>query len=132
MVQDLKQLCNLAAARNDTCNAALRGLVERRKEILEEEKLERQRELELELATRAREAEEKESLRRAADEDEDDVSLRKAGKNKKRKTSSSTKEDRPLNHGAHGLARQDGLNLPLKGTVHLFRIESALSVDLEA
>lgn len=116
MVKDLKQLCDLAAARNETCNAGIRVLAERRKEIIEEE-----RDREREQATRARELEEREALKKKAEEEEE-VRGRKGGKNKKQKKEpSSAREERPLNHGAHGLARQDGLDLPLKGTLWAFR-----------
>ena len=115
MVKDLKQLCDLAAARNETCNAGMRALAEKRKDVLEEE-----REREREQASRAREAEERESSKREAqdedgEEEEENLRGRKGGKIKKKKETISAKEDRPLNHGAHGLARQDGLDLPLKG-----------------
>lgn len=116
MVKDLKQLCDLAATRNETCNAGMRALAEKRKDVLEEER-EREHEREREQASRAREAEERESLKRAIEEDDEDARGRKGGKVKKRKASSSIREERPLNHGAHGLARQDGLDLPLKGMI---------------
>lgn len=111
MVKDLKQLCELAATRNEACNAGMRSLAERRKGVLEEE-----REREREQVARAREAEEKEFLKKEAEEEEE-VRGRKGSKQKKKKEPSSVREERPLNHGAHGLARQDGLNLPLKGTL---------------
>ena len=109
MAKDLKQLSELAAARNETCNAGMRALSEKRKDALDEE---RQRE------QRAREAEERESLhimKREVEEEEDEIRGRKGGKLKKKKERSSVREERPLAHGAHGLARQDGLDLPLKG-----------------
>ena len=116
MVQDLKQLCSLASARSETCNAGMRALSQRRKEVAEEE---REREREREQAARMREIEERESLKREAEEDED-IRGRKGGKNKKQKKEpSSVREERPLNHGAHGLARQDGLDLPLQGTLRV-------------
>lgn len=111
MVKDLKQLCELASARNETCNLGMRALVEKRKQALDDE-----RDREREQAARAREAEEREILKRET-VDEDDVRGRKAGKPKKHKQEpTSVREERPLAHGAHGLARQDGLDLPLKGT----------------
>ena len=112
MVQDLKQLCDLASARNETCNTGMRALVDRRKEVLEEE---RERERERERAARAREAEELENLKKEAEEEEEEIRGRKSSKTKKKKEAPHVKEERPLNHGAHGLARQDGLDLPLKG-----------------
>ena len=111
MAKDLKQLSQLASARSDTCNAGMRALSEKRKEALDEE---RQREQE----ARAREAEEIEiskTLKKEAEEEDDEIRGRKGAKVKKRKERSSVREERPLAHGAHGLARQDGLDLPLKG-----------------
>ena len=112
MAKDLKQLSELASARSDTCNAGMRALSEKRKEALEEE---RQREQE----ARVREAEERETLKvlkQEPEEEDDDIRGRKGGKLKKKKERSIAREERPLAHGAHGLARQDGLDLPLKGT----------------
>ena len=112
MAKDLKQLSELASARSDTCNAGMRALSEKRKEALDDE---RQREQE----AHAREAEERETLRmlkKEAEEEDDEIRGRKGGKVKKKKERSSVREERPLAHGAHGLARQDGLDLPLKGT----------------
>ena len=115
MAKDLKHLGDLASARSDTCNAGMRALAERRKGAIIEEERERERERrEREQATRARESEERRILKREADE-EDDIRERKGSKNKKRKERSAVREERPLNHGAHGLARQDGLDLPLEG-----------------
>lgn len=119
MVKDLRQLCDLAAARNETCNAGMRALAEKRKDSLEEE---REREREREQASHAREAQERESLKREAEEEEEDISARKGSKVKKRKMSSSAREERPPNKGAHGLARQDGLELPLKSRLEFPRL----------
>lgn len=112
MAKDLKQLSELASARSDTCNAGMRALSEKRREALDEE---RQKERE----ARTREAEERETLKtlkKEADEEEDEIRGRKGGKVKKKKERSNVREERPLAHGAHGLARQDGLDLPLNGT----------------
>lgn len=116
MAKDLKQLSELASARSDTCNAGMRALSEKRKEALDEE---RQKEQE----ARAREAEEIETLntlKKEAEEEDDEIRGRKGAKVKKKKEQSSIRDERPLAHGAHGLARQDGLDLPLKG-VFMFR-----------
>ena len=84
--------------------------------------VEEEREREREQAARLREIEERETLKREAEEDEE-ARGRKGGKNKKqKKESSSIREERPLNHGAHGLARQDGLDLPLQGKSQKFPI----------
>lgn len=111
MAKDLKQLCELATARSDACNTGMRILADRRKDALAEE---REREREQEQARHVREAEEREALKRDA-EDEDEIRGRKGGKLKKKKERSGVREERPPNHGAHGLARQDGLDLPLEG-----------------
>ena len=116
MAKDLKQLCDLASTRNETCNAGMRALAEKRKDVLEEEREREQREQ----ASRAREAEERETLKRKSDDEDEDGRGRKGSKVKKRKESSAVREERPPNHGAHGLARQDGLDLPLKGTLKCF------------
>ena len=110
IAKDLKQLAELAAARADACNQAMRACAERRKEALAEESA-RERERE---QARIREAEEKEALKKEA-EDDDDIRDRKPGKQKKRKDRSTVREERPPNYAAHGLARQDGLDLPLEG-----------------
>lgn len=111
MAKDLKQLSELATARSDACNTGMRILSERRKDVLAEE---RERERAQEQAVRVREAEEREIIKREA-EDEDRIRERKGGKLKKKKERSSVREERPPSHGAHGLARQDGLDLPLEG-----------------
>lgn len=106
MANDLNTLSKLADIRGQACDGAMRDLAKRRKDRLEED---RERE------QVKREVEEKESLKRAA-EDEDDARGRKGGKPKKlKKECNGIKEERPLTHGAHGLARQDGLDLSRKG-----------------
>ena len=102
LVNDLKTLSELAETRGQACDSGMRELSSRRKERVEEE---RERE------QASREAEEKESLKRAAEDDDD----RKGEKVKRRKERSSVREDRPLAHGAHGLARQDGLDASPRG-----------------
>lgn len=107
MANDLNVLSQLADTRGQACDGAMRELSKRRKEKREEERAREQAN---------REAEEKESLKRAA-EDEDEARGRKGAKLKKRKERSNVREERPLTHGAHGLARQDGSDLPAKGTL---------------
>lgn len=48
-------------------------------------------------------------------ETEEDDEIHRGGKLKKRKERASTKEDRPLNHGAHEVARQDGAETKIEG-----------------
>ena len=108
MAKDLYMLSQLADTRGQASDTALMELSQRREERIEAEQVR-------ERANREA-AEEKESLKRAA-EDDDEARGLKGGKVKKRKDRSSAREERPLNHGAHGLARQDGLDLPVIGTV---------------
>ncbi|CAO1605660.1 Transcriptional regulator [Xanthoria calcicola] len=106
MVDNLKMLGQLATERAAACDAGMRELVNRRKQRFEEE-----RQLELE----NRHKEEKASLKRAAEEEE--ARGRKTPKPKKvKKERSSVREERPLAVGAHGLARQDGLDYLPQGT----------------
>ncbi|KAL9103602.1 MAG: hypothetical protein Q9163_001366 [Psora crenata] len=104
---DLKTLAALANTRSDANTKGMRELSERRKQVFE-----REREREREQTARDRAEEERKSLKREAD-DEEEERERRIGKLKKKKERSTAREERPLNHGAHGLARQDGLNLPL-------------------
>ena len=104
MINNLETLKALARARADLCNDAFRKLSERRKEVIEEQHIK---------AQEAREAEERESLKRAAEDDES-TQAKKGGKLKKRKERPTSK-DRPLAVGAHGVARQDGVEGPLSG-----------------
>ena len=106
LANDLTTLSSWAVVRGQHCDVGMRELSERRKE---REREERERE------QANREAEEKESLKRAAEDDEESRA-RKGGKLKKRKERSSVREERPLAHGAHGVARQDGVGVTSKGT----------------
>ena len=126
MAKDLKHLSDLASARGDACNQGMRVLSEKRKSLLLEE--EREKELEREQALRARESEERRTLKREAEDDED-LKERKSGKQKKQRKERSAVRDpeRPPNHGAHGLARQDGLDLPLEGELRTFRLSATVN-----
>lgn len=68
-------------------------------------------------------AEEKVPFKRFTDDDSDAKASR-TPKPKKQKKGSDSKEERPLTHGAHGLARQDGVELPSRGR-YLVGIEDA-------
>lgn len=94
--EHLKTLSQLADARGDVCNAGMRELSQRRKEVLEDQ----QEQME-------RDAEERIKMKREAEDDEDGSRALKGGKLKKRKERAS-KEDRPLAVGAHEITRQDG------------------------
>ena len=96
LANDLRTLSDLAATRETACEGAVRNIVLRRKMKLEEE---------MELSSR--EVEEKAGLKRSAEDDDAEKSA-KAGKLKKRKEQAKPREERPLTHGAHGVARQDG------------------------
>lgn len=110
MAMDLNTLSVVADTRSEISDTAAEELSKRRGEEIEEEQAR-------ERASREA-AEEKESLKRAA-EDDDEARGAKGVKMKKRKERSSAREERPLTHGAHGLARQDGLDLPVKGTASI-------------
>ena len=110
MADNLKTLSLRAETRGQACDGAMRELVSRQKEM----KLEEERSKEKAMREKAaQEAAEKESLKRAAEEEEGAKS-KKALKLKKKKEQ-SIGEERPLTHGAHGVARQDGSSLPSKG-----------------
>lgn len=127
MANDLKALSVFADTRCGTCDGAMRELSKRRKERVEDDK---------EREQVKRDAEERDSLKRAA-EDEEDSKGKKGGKLKKiKKEGTIVKEERPWTHGAHGLARQDGLDFPIKGMdsdlvqfsrYHLVEIQGCIS-----
>lgn len=130
MAKDLKHLSDLASSRGDACNQGMRVLNEKRKGILEEE---REKELEREQVLRARESEERRTLKREAEDDED-LKERKSGKQKKQRKERSAVRDpeRPPNHGAHGLARQDGLDLPLEGELRTLLMYATVNMACSA
>lgn len=97
----LKTLSQVADTRGDTCNAAIRELSQRKKDVVEDP-----REQEMERDTEDR------KMKREADDEDDASRALKGGKLKKRKERSS-KEDRPLAVGAHEATRQDGGELGL-------------------
>jgi transcriptional adapter 3 len=101
---DLTALSQLAAARESACDGGMRDLSSRRKQRIEKER---------EMEQESREAKEKAHLKRAA-EDDDSERASKA-KQKKRREQIKLKEERPLTHGAHGVARQDGVD-PSQGS----------------
>ena len=109
---DLKTLAALANTRSDVNTKGMRSLSERRKQILEQE-----REREREQVARNRADEERKSLKREVEEEEEEEEERERrdGRVKKKKERSTGRGERPPKHGAHGLARQDGLDLPLEG-----------------
>ncbi|OJD26956.1 hypothetical protein ACJ73_01658 [Blastomyces percursus] len=102
LVEHLKTLSQLAEARGEACNAGIREISQKRKEALEEL---RERE------QFSRDADERLRMKREADDDEDAGRSSKGGKLKRRKDRGIVKEERPLSHGAHAVAKQDGTDL---------------------
>ncbi len=107
LVEHLKVLSDMADNRGEVCNAGMREMSQKRKEVEDQE-------LEREVQNRSK-------LKRETEEEDD---IHKGGKLKKRKERASAKEERPLNHGAHELARQDGAETKVEGGK---RSNSALS-----
>ncbi|KAJ5788617.1 Histone acetyltransferases subunit 3 [Penicillium paradoxum] len=98
LVEHLKSLSDMADNRGEVCNAGMREMSQKRKEVEDQE-------LDREVQNRAK-------LKRETEEDDD---IHKGGKLKKRKERASAKEERPLNHGAHEVARQDGAETKVEG-----------------
>lgn len=89
IIDSLNQLLDVAEARGQVCDRGMRLLSLQRKEQVETER-------------REQEHRDKEAADKAAERS------RQASKMKKKKDASKTREDRPLTHGAHVLAPQDG------------------------
>ncbi|MCJ1309777.1 Transcriptional regulator [Agyrium rufum] len=102
IVNDLETLAAAATKRGEVCDLGMRELADRRKERLDEDRVEEQQ---------RHDEEEREAMRskRAAEEDAE-AKERIQPRIKKRKERSAVREERPLTHGAHGLARQDGMS----------------------
>ncbi|KAL3423517.1 Chromatin-remodeling complexes subunit NGG1 [Phlyctema vagabunda] len=97
LMERLQRLVEVVGARGDTCDKGMRMLSGLRKERLAD------------LETDRRDDERKDRIKRDAEEEERG---RKANKIKKKsKDASRPREERPLTHGAHGLAPQDGSNI---------------------
>lgn len=97
-MEQLKTLSQLAEERGDACNAGIRELSQRRKEVAEDH-----------------DSGERMKLKREAEDDEEASRAHKGGKWKKRRERGSMKEERPLSHGSHELARQDGAETKVEG-----------------
>ena len=102
LMDHLKSLSQLAESRGDACNAGMRELSQKRKEIVED-----QEQFDLDVSERLK-------VKREADNDEESGRASKGGKVKKRKER-DTKEDRPLALGAHDMTRQDGAETKVEG-----------------
>ncbi|KAL8848937.1 MAG: hypothetical protein Q9221_006031 [Calogaya cf. arnoldii] len=119
MVDNLKMLGESAKDRALTCEHALRELVNRRAQRVEEEQ-------QLELENRHKE--DKANQKRAAEEEE--ARGRNTLKVKKvKKERSTVREERPLAVGAHGLARQDGVGFPPQVVISLYICPDCCSKD---
>ncbi|KAL4785352.1 histone acetyltransferases subunit 3-domain-containing protein [Aspergillus varians] len=102
LIEHLKTLSQSAEARGDACNAGIRELSQKRKEVADE--------------ADSYEGGDRIKMKREADDDEEDSKPSKSGKFRKRKErGSSSKEERPLTHGAHALGRQDGGETKVEG-----------------
>lgn len=89
IIDSINRLLDVAEARGKVCDRGMRLLSAQRKDQVETERREQER-----------------VDREAADEAAERG--RQASKMRKKKDSSKVKEDRPLTHGAHVLAPQDG------------------------
>ncbi|KAJ6119328.1 hypothetical protein N7523_003608 [Penicillium sp. IBT 18751x] len=98
LVDHLKSLSEMADIRGDTCNAGMREMSQKRKNVTEDPEL-------------SREVGERAKLKRETEEDDEQI---QKGKTKKRKERAA-KEERPLSHGAHDVARQDGAETKVEG-----------------
>ena len=115
MAKDLTNIDHQADLKGEIFDTTLREISRLQRDRMDEER-ERER--------MKRDAEEKDNLKRVV-EDEEDARVKKAAKPKKlKKERSDLKEERPLTHGAHGLARQDGLDMSAKG-MHTVQIQEA-------
>lgn len=106
LVEHLKSLSQAAEARGDACNAGMRELAQRRKEVHDDRRSQEQGE---------RISEERVKMKREVEDDDEDSRATKGGKVKKRKDRGVPKEERPLAHGAHGVSRQDGTSSKAEG-----------------
>lgn len=103
LLERLNKLVAIVETRGSVCDRGMRAASELRKDRLQEIESER------------RDEERKERAKKDAAEEEE-RGRNKATKMKKRKDASAAREERPLSHGAHGLAPQDGSH---KGELHL-------------
>ncbi|KAI9805889.1 MAG: hypothetical protein M1825_000503 [Sarcosagium campestre] len=131
LAADLRALAQQAEMRGQVCDKGMRDLSKKRKERVEEDR-EKERE--------DREADERhEKLKREAAQVEDDegpgagagagAAGRRGVKPRKGKDGSRVREERPLTHGAHGLARQDGVDTEMKGISPHLIIYTAVMPD---
>jgi transcriptional adapter 3 len=98
LLERLNKLTDVVDTRCNVADRGMRMLADKRKKRIAETENDRV------------EAENKERAKRDA-ADEEERGRHRASKIKKRKDISTAREERPLTHGAHGLAAQDGSNL---------------------
>jgi len=111
LLERLKRLVDVVETRSAVCDRGMRMVAQAKKDRLYEIELE------------ARDEEQKERLKREV-ADEEERGRNKANKIKKKKD--SAKEERPLTHGAHELAPQDGSNLGISFEIYLRSIINTL------
>ena len=115
LAHDLKSLSELAVTREVACDGAMRNLSNRRKLKLEED-LEPPRTIPAEtpaLLPGGESVEPSGGLKQTAEDEMGRVA--EPGKVKKKKDQVKARDERPLTHGAHGVARQDGADATPKG-----------------
>lgn len=110
LVEHLNSLSDMADSRGEICNQGMREMVQKRKDVVEDQELSR------EVGDRAK-------FKRETEE-EDDMVHKKTKKRKER----ASKEERPLNHGAHDLARQDGAETKVEGGKRVLTSQHSLSL----
>lgn len=111
LVEHLKTLSQAAEARGDACNAGMRELAQRKKEVHDDRRSQDQ-------VDRVS-PEDRLKMKREVDDDDEDTRVTKGGKVKKRKDRGVPKEERPLTHGAHGVSRQDGTSSKAEGKLFI-------------
>ena len=114
LAQDLKTLSELAQVREIACDGAMRNLSNRRKLKLEEDLEPRTIRAETPGLLSSEAPAEVPGGSKRSTEDEVDKAA-EPGKLKKKKDQVKAREERPLTHGAHGVARQDGADATPKG-----------------
>ena len=121
LLDQLSQLSKQAESRSQTCHRAMTALSEKLKEIAEmerERERERQdREAEARRARMRKEAKEAKEAREAEASD-DELASKKNGKRSKRKDRPNARDERPMAHGAHHIARQDRMDIKSDSKFH--------------
>ncbi|KAJ5037208.1 uncharacterized protein L3040_007387 [Drepanopeziza brunnea f. sp. 'multigermtubi'] len=114
LLERLNKLVAIVETRGSVCDRGMRMANELRKARVQEIENDR------------RDEERRERLKRDAAEEEERGRNKKASKMKKRKDASTAREERPLTHGAHGVAPQDGSHTersaPLQDKKHARKI----------